>query len=255
MFEDRTKNRYDFKKLDKYARTQVLVENDKHTQNMSETEKKLFTSVKKEKITLYPKNEQSINEQPTSPNYKYLQTFDKNQTVGEAEEAFYFNNEIKTEEINTKCDANKKESLEYEFLTDLKQTDIKKEQNQEEVKHTSKKSYSFRIKLVASVYCILVALFGGWVIGNSIDIAKANNEIHNSISRTQEINADIDKILLKIKNFDNASQDSDQSVIVDMVTQTIDIAPETIIEPNEYKTESNWFDVFCNWLSNLFGGK
>ena len=70
------------------------------------------------------------------------------------------------------------------------------------------------------------------------------------------INANIEKIVLKIKNFDDASKNpEDDSVLKEMITESIETTPEAIIEPNEYVVESNWFDAFCNWLSKIFGGK
>ena len=121
---------------------------------------------------------------------------------------------------------------------------------------TPKKSYSFRIKLVTGVYCILVALFGGWVIGNAVDIARTNANIYETALEQERVSADIEKIILKIKNFDDASQNpEDDSTVKKMITETIETTPEAPVEPNEYVVESNWFDVFCNWLSKLFGGK
>jgi len=259
MFEDRSKIKFDFKKYDNNARVQTLEENQKRAHNMSEAQKKLFTNQPKEnkKVSILDKKENVQQTEIKSPNYKYLEKFNNQMTVGEYSESKEMKPTIK-EEIQEDKKVFDTELLKFDNNNNNLVKDEIKLQNKSQIAGSPKKNYSFRIKLIAGVYCILVALFGGWVIGNSIDIAKVNNDIHSTISKTQDINSqintNIDKIVLKISQFDKASEDS-SDLVVDMVTQTIDIAPEKIIQPNEYKVKSNWFDAFCNWLLRLFGGK
>ena len=109
---------------------------------------------------------------------------------------------------------------------------------------------------MAGVYCILVALFGGWVIGNSIDIANTNSYIYEATTTTENLNVNITKILLEIKKYDNVTEDpKDDGLLLEMATEIIPIVPEATIEPNEYNVESNWFDKFCNWLAKISNDK
>ena len=106
------------------------------------------------------------------------------------------------------------------------------------------------------VYCILVALFGGWVIGNSVNIAKTNASLYETTSKTTEINNNILDIISDIKNLDNATGNpDDETIVVKIVTEEIEITPEQITQPTEYKKPSNWFDILCNWIASIFGGK
>jgi len=101
MFEDRSKN-YDFKKLDSNARTQLLIEKNEKTQNMTEAQKKLFAvqNKKKKQEPILPRHENiNVSNLPSS---KYLQSFSNTMTVGEAETNYQqevINNEEKIEQI------------------------------------------------------------------------------------------------------------------------------------------------------------
>lgn len=266
MFEDRTNN-YDFNKMDSAVRTKVITENKEKEANMTNAQKKLFSAseAKSSPPILTPHKSVDVQNMPSS---KYLQSFSNSLTVGEAEEInnskqadvkieqeitnnAKIESENKTEEINSiNFDNLIEESNEIKVDEKLINKELKS------ISPSPKKSYSFRIKLVTGVYCILVALFGGWVIGNAIDIAHTNANIYETIAENKEINANIEKIVLKIKNFDDASKNpEDDSVLKEMITESIETTPEAIIEPNEYVVESNWFDAFCNWLSKIFGGK
>lgn len=250
MFEDRTNN-YDFSKLDKNARTVVITESKRDETSMTKAQKTLFSS--KEHAVKQPVLSAHENLDVSNlPSSKYLQSFENTLTVGEAEQA---------DKLEVASKEEQKEQPSINFDDVLNETNISSATSkivQKELKNVTpppKKNYSFRIKLVASVYCILVALFGGWVIGNSIDIVNTNANVYDAISETKEVEANIGKIVLKIKNFDDASKDpEDDSLLKEMIIETVDTTPEAIIEPNEYTEKSNWFDVFCNWLSGIFGG-
>lgn len=255
MFEDRTSN-YDFSKLDQNARTIVITEQKRDENNMTQAQKTLF-SAKQPAVKQPILNAHENVDVNSLPSSKYLQSFASNITVGEAEQV---QQEI-SQETQPQPEPIAKEQSSINFEQVLNEANITSSTNkivQKELKNITpapKKNYSFRIKLVASVYCILVALFGGWVIGNSIDIINTNANIYNTVSETKEVEANIGKIVLKIKNFDDASKNpEDDSLMKEMIIESIDTTPEAIIEPNEYTKESNWFDVFCNWISGFFGG-
>ncbi len=266
MFEDRTKgNKYDFNKIDSAVRTKVITENSRDEESMTEAQKKLFSAKQpKPKEPILPRHKDlNVDNMPSS---KYLQSFGQTMTVGEASTHTEDVEAQKVEpvvekQVQTENEKQiKEDNINFEKLIDeasevkIDEKAINKELK--DVAPTPKKSYSFRIKLVTGVYCILVALFGGWVIGNAVDIARTNANIYETALEQERVSADIEKIVLKIKNFDDASQNpEDDSTIKKMITETIETTPEEPIEPNEYTIESNWFDVFCNWLSKLFGGK
>ena len=267
MFTDRSNN-YDFKKLDQNARTQVLLKKQESVGEMSDAQKKLFAETQTpkapDKNILSKKHDLDVSNLPSS---KYLQSFNTSMTIEDAEELAMAQapqpkqeaevQAIKQDESNPQEES--EQNVDFDHLIEqansirIDEKLIKNELN--ESTPAPKKNYSFRIKLVAGVYCILVALFGGWVIGNAIDISHTNSNLYNTITSNQELSVAIEKIVLKIKNFDSASKDPEESgILVEMGTEVVDIIPEEIIEPNEYVVESNWFDVLCNWLSKLFGG-
>lgn len=264
MFEDRTKsNKYDFNKIDSAVRTKVITENTRNTDNMTEAQKKLFSAKEpKPKEPILPRHKDLTVE--NMPSSKYLQSFGQTMTVGEAssqtEELPQEQTEPAVEQRTKTQEQIQEDNINFEKLIDeASEVKIDEKAINKELKDiapTPKKSYSFRIKLVTGVYCILVALFGGWVIGNAVDIARTNANIYETALEQERVSADIEKIVLKIKNFDDASQNpEDDSTVKKMITETIETTPEAPVEPNEYVVESNWFDVFCNWLSKLFGGK
>jgi len=245
MFEDRSKN-YDFKKLDSNARTQLLIEKNEKTQNMTEAQKKLFAvqNKKKKQEPILPRHENiNVSNLPSS---KYLQSFSNTMTVGEAETNYQqevINNEEKIEQIIQE----QPPKVEVNFdnlIEEANEIKVDDKQIKKELKNATpspKKNYSFRIKLVAGVYCILVALFGGWVIGNSIDIAQTNSNIYQATTTNNELNVNIAKIILEIKKYDNVTENpNDDSLLVEMTTEILPVIPEETTEPNEYQQESNW---------------
>lgn len=259
MFEDRS-NGYDFKKIDQNARIQTITESKKDYSNKPSAYSKLFSNQKieqekKEEPVLNKQHNLNINSLPSS---SYLQSF-QNQTIDNIQQESLKSSEIvETKQNDTEISEKTTKVEDYINLLDS-ETETNKKQIQKELKSITpapKKNYSFRIKLVAGVYCVLVALFGGWVIGNAINIAHTNSNIHNIQTQKEEISADIGKIVLKIQNFDAASQNpEDQNVFVEISTELIEVTPEPVEQPNTYQQQSNWFDKLCNWLARLFGGR
>lgn len=259
MFTDRSDN-YDFKKLDQNARTQVMLKKQEQGKELTEAQKTLFTQpVKKaeqpKSLFSAPKST-DISDLPSS---KYLQSFDKNMTIEQAQALVEEEPIVEVQQVQEIDDTEETlSSVDFDNLIEqassvkIDEKLISKELNK--ATPAPKKNYSFRIKLVTGVYCILVALFGGWVIGNAIDIAHTNASLYETVVSNQELNAEIAKIVLKIKNFDNASKNPDDvGITTEIATEVIDTIPEDIIEPNEYVVQSNWFDILCNWLARIFG--
>lgn len=265
MFEDRSKNgNYDFSKYDKHARTQVVVD-EKKVETNNQAYKTLFLNqkpkieektktdilgrVKTEEIM---KDESKQDRLSTLPSSAYLRQFE-NQIATEVEEES-LSKEVETIEVEEK-------SIDFSKLIDMSDNVemVNKTINKEikKINLEPQKSFSFRIKLVTGVYCILVALFGGWVIGNTIDLIQTNNNINNAVTSTEKVNTDIADVLIKMEQLDSVSPDDrkDDSLLVKITTETIEITPEAIESPNEYEKSSNWFDVVCDAISGIFGGK
>ena len=117
------------------------------------------------------------------------------------------------------------------------------------------KGYSFRMRLCTGVMCLLIALFGGWIIGNAIEIASTSAQIAETEIAKDAYEANLVSYLQKISQLDNWNDNninSDSTLIP--IEEIIPIIPTPLEDPTAYERESNWFDKICNWLSNLFGG-
>ena len=132
------------------------------------------------------------------------------------------------------------------------------EEIQEEIQAYTKpnpKGYSFRMRLCTGVMCLLIALFGGWIIGNAIEIASTSAQIAETEMTKDLYEANLVSYLQKISQLDNWNDNninSDSTLIP--IEEIIPIIPTPLEDPTAYERESNWFDKICNWLSNLFGG-
>lgn len=134
--------------------------------------------------------------------------------------------------------------------------------NQEEIEEeiqaytkSNNKGYSFRMRLCTGVMCLLIALFGGWIIGNAIEIASTSAQIAETEIAKDAYEANLVSYLQKISQLDNWNDNnvnSDSALIP--IEEIIPITPTPLEDPTSYERESNWFDKICNWLSNLFGG-
>lgn len=247
MFEDRTK--YDFNKIDKNARVVVEVAEDKIQK--SDAHKKLFGA--KEQVSAQQKKDeikQSIKQKNLDelPSSAYLKSFENQIAV------------LPEDEQEETAEVVEKKETEIDFVslleseTDNKIDNIKIKKELEKAQPKPKKNYSFRIKLVTGVYCILVALFGGWVIGNAVTISKTNASLYETLSQNSQVNQNIIDILGDLAKLDSVSSNpEDDTIVVKIATEEIEITPEAINKPNDYQKESNWFDIICNWIAGLFG--
>lgn len=124
----------------------------------------------------------------------------------------------------------------------------------ESIQNSSQKSYKFRFRLLTGVFCCIMAILVGWIIGNSIEIASTSNQIATETANQQEYNVNIAEYLSKISRLDSdTSQTPDDDSLLP-IDEIITITPQPLENPTEYEEESNWFDSICNWLRNLFGG-
>ena len=175
----------------------------------------------------------------------------------------------KAEEEQEKAEAKKEEQKEEEkeqekvveslydaslLIKPSENEDVEKElQN---LTNEGQKSYKFRFRLLTGVFCCIMAILVGWIIGNSIELATTSEQIASSTATQEEYNVNIAEYLSKISRLDSDAQQSDgpkdDSLLP--IDEIITITPQPLEDPTAYEEESNWFDSICNWLRNLFGG-
>jgi len=102
-----------------------------------------------------------------------------------------------------------------------------------------KRKRKFRLKLVSVVYCLIFAMCSGWVIGNAIELSKTTY----NISELQ--------YLIKIEQLDGFQEVQNGDSII---TTVVEIEPQPLAEPTAIQPQTNWFDRFCDFLNNIFGG-
>lgn len=171
----------------------------------------------------------------------------------------------KAEKEQQKAEAKKEEQKEEEqekvveslydaslLIKPSENEDVEKElQN---LTNEGQKSYKFRFRLLTGVFCCIMAILVGWIIGNSIELATTSEQIASSTATQEEYNVNIAEYLSKISRLDKQKPDgpSDDSLLP--IDEIITITPQPLEDPTAYEEESNWFDSICNWLIHLFGG-
>lgn len=173
----------------------------------------------------------------------------------------------KAEKEQQKAEAKKEEQREEEqekvveslydaslLIKPSENEDVEKElQN---LTNEGQKSYKFRFRLLTGVFCCIMAILVGWIIGNSIELATTSEQIASSTATQEEYNVNIAEYLSKISRLDSDVQQSDgpkdDSLLP--IDEIITITPQPLEDPTAYEEESNWFDSICNWLIHLFGG-
>lgn len=146
------------------------------------------------------------------------------------------------------------EQIDSLYSTSLSIESTSDEQLQEELNSYSKKdskSYKFRFRLATGVFCCLLALLGGWIIGNVVQIASTSTQITSAT----EYSVNLKDLISNISRTDQEqtpAKPSDGTLLP--IEEIIPITPLPVEEPTNYEEESNWFDKICNWLNNVFGG-
>ena len=113
-----------------------------------------------------------------------------------------------------------------------------------------KKDPKFRLRLIVAVYCIIIAICSAWVISNAVNINQANAGI-NEANTAYEINEA--KYILKIEQLDNAQPEEDGKLSPIAPENIFGVEPEPLADIAEPLKNTNWFDMFCNWVSKIFG--
>lgn len=272
MGQDNTK----LQKIREYARTAVLEKED----NLKEESKKTVSSdidtknlnlfsrniLKSKSVEKFQKPEEIVSQNYVAPKFN-INTINDKQIKNEANIVEVVKSEQKNDviieekaqEINKDDKEDVEEKVETLYNSSLNIEQTGEEIIDKELNTYSKKSnnYKFRFNLLTSVFCCLIAILGGWVIGNAIEIASTNSQIVSEIGKGEEYQVNIIEYLSKIgKLDDNVSQSppnpEDGSLFP--IEEIIPITPQPLEDTTAYEQESNWFDKICNWLKNLFGG-
>lgn len=120
--------------------------------------------------------------------------------------------------------------------------------------HNSK-NYKFRFRLLTGVFCLLLAIIGGWIIGEAIEIGKTSTEIITETSKGTEYNVNLTKLITNISKIDQDDEPATPSEGTLLpIDELIPITPQAPLDTTGYEEESNWFDKICNWIINIFGG-
>ncbi len=261
-------------KIRDYARTAVLEkeENEKVEQTSAEQDETL------KKLNLFSKEilqntnvekqvetQDDVSHSNNAPDYTKSTVVEKqlkkeNKPIETIQKEEKQENQQKEELENT---GENKEEIEEKVET-LYNSSLSLEQTGEEVIEKelstySKKSndYKFKFRLLTSVFCCLLAILGGWIIGNTVEISSTTSQIATEIKKGEEYQVNIIEYLTKIgKLDDNVNQTppnpEDGSLLP--IDEIIPITPQPLEDTTAYEQESNWFDKICNWLKNLFGG-
>lgn len=195
--------------------------------------------------TITPENSQKlerIKEHIKASHYGTYSTNEKIEEVPQQEEQTVEQNEETEEQID---------SLYATSLTLESTNDENLEKEINSYSKTETKSYKFRFRLLTGVFCCLLALLGGWIIGNVIEIASTNSQITSATEYSVNLK-DLITNISRTDQEDTPSSPSDGSLIP--IEEIIPITPQPLENPTDYEEESNWFDKICNWLNNVFGG-
>ena len=158
------------------------------------------------------------------------------------------------ENTNNKKENNLKKNVELQKSLiietpnyDLLQTEnLKNEENNlSNKKDKQTKKRKFRFKLITAIFSVLTLIGLGWVIENSIAINNINNSIQSTEYQISEI-----QYLIKISQLDNFEEVTNNEP--NAITSIIEINPPKLFKPTEIQPQTNWFDKFCNWISNIF---
>ena len=129
-----------------------------------------------------------------------------------------------------------------------------KEEKSQTVKKRS--SISFKTKAMLCVYAAVVVALAAIVIATGIMIGGMGSSVEALQSEISSKNT-----LLTQQNAELSALDND-TMVLGQATELGMVKPETsnsiellpMGETVNYEARTNWFDKFCDWLSNLIGG-
>lgn len=250
-------------KIRQYARSTVATVLDSETKDEVMPNKIVFSQNVENKTvqnndTTAPlfvqKTQQTQNEQNTKTDAQKLQEIKEKIAQKQEDER-----QEETKEQNIENQQPSEQSLDNLFSKSLEIEETKDEQIDEQLNQTKNqkpKNSKFRFRLLSCVFACLVAITGGWIIGNIIEISQTSTQISEVTTSNSKYSADILKLLNNIRKLDNTDttvpNPEDGSLLP--IEEFIQITPDPLEDVTEYQKESNWFDKICNFIKNLFGG-
>ncbi len=240
----------------------ITIEKDKQSQTKTDAEPIVhtFPSINLFSSDSLTKKEPDIvvnNENKDKKLEKLKQQIMENQREKQKKQQLEKQNEQGVAETEKSSEEEVEKTIDSLYDSSLIISPFDNELNAEEIDNltnVSQKSYKFRFRLLTGVFCCIMAILVGWIIGNSIEIATTSNQIVTETANQQEYNVNIAEYMSKISRLDNDTSQSPDDDSLLPIDEIITITPQPLEDPTEYEEESNWFDSICNWLRNLFGG-
>lgn len=250
---------YRKKASDTLQKIENMQKNIHQTPNAIQENSQVASKPKRTESLLFQKiRERELQEQAEKNATKVNEVVPDNQILNEENQTNAEDADINSEPITEQLDEQNvqdsnvaQEDVNIKHLSEILEDTKINQTNKPPIK--PQKNYSFRIKLACGVYVILVALFGGWIISNAVDIKNTSSQIVETIEANTQYEADIAGLVKSINNLNKANE-NDPSLEVSIITNTIEITPKPLEEPTQITSSSNWFDAICNWISKLFGG-
>ena len=254
----------------------VLEEKKVETDEKKESAKKtLFTNTPTQYMENLKKNfdktetkQEQKNKQVTPKiQFKAAETFfseskepKKKQTPGQVSFSNYYNKDFE-EEIKPQTSTQEETEIKYEE-SNLISLSVEK-YNEEEIKENSeenietdsenknkrKAKFKTRLKIICFGTVAVLVCMMGWAIYNAVEIKTLTEEMEQA-NKIYSVN-----VVTHISNISKADDLTNPDSIFNLSAlsdaEVIPLTPSPQ-EPIEYSVKSNWFDRFCNWLSNLF---
>ena len=111
-------------------------------------------------------------------------------------------------------------------------------------------------KLILICISVIIILLSSLMISNAVTLNKLNNSINNLNNEITIQDLNIDKAVknLQVLNDDAKSDEQALKLELEKATETHSVSLYVRQETESLKTNSNWFDKLCNFISKIFGG-
>ncbi len=127
---------------------------------------------------------------------------------------------------------------------------IEEEEKTIKYKKTSPKvNFKVRLKIIAFGFLAVLTCLLGWSIYNAVEIQTLRAQIEVT-NKTYAVN--IYNYIKNISKADDLTSDSLYNLKDLSDAGIVPLEPSALNKPVEYTIKSNWFNRFCNWLSNIF---
>lgn len=142
------------------------------------------------------------------------------------------------------------------IMPSLKTRDVLKTEEKEQVRSQSKSSMPAKAKVMLGVYAAVVVVLAAIVIATGIVIGNMGSSVaslQEEISYRNQVVAEQSMELSTLSD-ENAIRGRAEELGMQTPTSAVEVELLPMGETVSYETRTNWFDKFCDWLSNLIGG-